>query len=603
MNRIYLTVTLLLSAAAASAQYNPTIDVEGKYKPDIIIRDRIGMFPEKLRLDPQKSTLQFDTRGVVTDFLPMAVPMEASGWNDTRAPFPRHGYVQLEAGSWLDARLNAGYRFVTNRSTMAGVYLRYNTTSLWKPKISDLFADVKRNLHDGDLGFYIRHKASTGVFNALVNYNLAYFNYFGFAPEYVGKTIRSDEPTQTFNGVDIRASWSSDKELDFRYHAGADIRYSAMRRGYAALGENFRGSREVWVSPAFGFSYSRNGRSSFGLDLKGDFVSYTGGTSMISAYQICDRPGAYGNLALTPYYRLSTSSVDFTIGPRIDLTFNGRTPEAYFTGLTDGTPSKRASTFHIAPELRFSWHRRGVAVTLEALGGAELNTLASMRDLSIYCQPFVLNTTPTRSPLDAALHLGFGPFAGFSGELTAAYRIVSDRRAGGWFTPFLNGDAQSLATGYMALPGNNVSYDSHGLSLGLGLAYRYGKWLDMSLRGTWQKQDGRNSYWNGWDLPEVTLGAALAINPWRSLRIATDYELRACRHMALMQLDNNAGHTSVSNVTLPNHSSLSATLSYDILPNLQVKAEARNLLNRKQALLPGLPEPGITILGGLAFRF
>ena len=81
-----LTIPALLSALTASAQYNPTVEVEGTYKPEVILQDRVNTFPERLRLGNTDSRLDYDMDGVVTDFAPLGVPMPATGWNDTRAP-------------------------------------------------------------------------------------------------------------------------------------------------------------------------------------------------------------------------------------------------------------------------------------------------------------------------------------------------------------------------------------------------------------------------------------------------------------------------------------------------------------------------------------
>ena len=73
-----LTISALLSALTASAQYNPTVEVEGTYKPDIILQDRVNTFPERLRLGNTDSHLDYDMDGVVTDFAPLGVPMPAT---------------------------------------------------------------------------------------------------------------------------------------------------------------------------------------------------------------------------------------------------------------------------------------------------------------------------------------------------------------------------------------------------------------------------------------------------------------------------------------------------------------------------------------------
>lgn len=579
MKRIYILTLLTLGALPAAAQYNPTIEVEGKYKPDVIIQDRVNMFPERLKMTPTDSRLSYDTEGVVTDFTPFGVPMEATGWKATRNACRYKGYVGLDLGSWLDARLRAGYRFVSTQRTWAGIYLDHKSTSLWRPDIKSATrgdnSNPRREAYDETLGLYLRHEApGAGTLFGNIRYNLAYFNYFGYAG-------RDNTPTQTINDGLLNVLWQSERSKRFRYHAGADIRLITTRRGYApGCNAVWNGPMEITATPEFGFSYGRHDASSVGLDLSGDFVTYSGQNHLLKGNYAIDTPDTYGRFSVTPYYSYRHGSLELMAGPRIDMVFNA------------------GRAFNIAPDVRVNWGGRGIALSLQATGGTKLNTLGYMRDRTLYCQPYILNTDPTYSPLDAELRVGFGPFAGFKGEVFAGYRITRDRRTGGWYPSALNaGSSTASAAPYE----NNLGYNTSGYSVGMTLGYNYGRYIDLTVSGSWQPQDGKLSYWNGWDLPEVLLNARASTNPWRSLRLELEYDLRACRRPALLAKSSDG--VKINNIPMANHADLNFKASYDILPNLNVRLGMYNLLNRHQELLPGLPQPGLTVTGGVTLQF
>ncbi len=155
MFKRYIPAILIAAAGLpAMAQYDQDITVEGKYVPEFIPQDRIGLFPRPVKFPAEKSSLSYSLTGVNADFIPQAIPIPATGWNDTRRYSAARGYVELGLGSWLRSTLSAGYRFIDSRNTTVGIRLQHNSTSLWKPELSEAMADTRMWRYDESLGIY-----------------------------------------------------------------------------------------------------------------------------------------------------------------------------------------------------------------------------------------------------------------------------------------------------------------------------------------------------------------------------------------------------------------------------------------------------------------
>lgn len=577
----YVAAVALMCAPAAYAQYNPTINVEGRYKPEIILQDRVNTFPERVRMGALESRLEFDLDGVVTDFAPVGVPMPATGWNAGREEYPYRGYVGAAIGSWLDFRFNAGYRFVADRNTLAGVYLRHNSTSLWKPDLEKGVREYRRRMADQELGFYVRHlNPGSGMLDADLKYRVAYFNYYAYS----SGTYAGDEkaPTQTLNNVDFHLLWQSKGERRFQYYAGADVRYNGFRSYYELMRSPLKGNRETMIVPRLGVQYGFGNASAIGLDLGGDVVLYSGGRKDGNA----TGPDNYGRLTLTPYYKNQGDNVYLYAGPRIDMIFNN------------------GPFLRLAPDFRLGWHTRGIAMELTAGGGTELNTLYSDVEQSLYCFPAIYDAEPVYVPLEAGLKFAFGPFAGFRAEISGKFRrALGQHIDGGWYQPFLG------AYGAMNEPGSamypvyrGTTLNMYGVQMGLRLSYEYGRYFGIEAAANYQPQEGKKGYFNGWDLPEATGHIKVRSNPWTTLNFGVDWNIRACRRPLLAY--GNGMDYELRTVHMKNWSSLDFSASYDILTNLTVEFEVRNLTNRlHQEWIPGLPTPGITVHGGLMLQF
>ncbi len=608
--------TLILVAASlpVMAQYDQDISVEGKYVPEFIPRDRIGLFPRPVKFPADKSTLSYSLNGVNADFVPQAIPIPAIGWNDTRSYSTARGYVDLGLGSWLESTFSAGYRFIDTRTTTVGIRLQHNSTSLWKPEISTATVDTRMWRYDESLGIYGSHIFDgRGRLDAAIDYHIGNFNYYGYAPYITNiSTLGSvDAPTQTLNDVSAHVGWSSPAALDnITWHAAAGAHYFGYRRYYlpdvsGIDPQALTGGRETHVNIDGGVNFPTSTKSSLGIDLGADILSYGGYESRGSFSPVgdaFDAPDTYGMVSLTPYYRFNRSRLDIRVGARIDLSFNA------------GTEENRYKTFHIAPDVTLDYNSGPVAIYLHLLGGSRLNTLANGYEQDYYQASALFETRPIYTPLDAEFGASFGPFSGFHAGLRVAWRASRNEKMGGLYQLFLNHanpDGLDFVTEsddheftYDYSPEN--FYNISGFSFGINMGYDAGRYFKIDAEGTYQPQDGKKGYFNGFDRPRWTANATLTTNPWSTLKFSIGFDYRGDRAYAMQSY--NAGSTPLNGgpvvmCAIPDLMSLNIGVSYGITDNFNVWIQGDNLLNRTNWYGLALPEPGIRLAAGFGITF
>lgn len=619
-------ISLILLAASfgyASAQYDQSIAVEGKYVPEYITHERIGMFPKPVRFDLEKSSLQYSMGGVDANFTPQAVPIQATGWQSTRDFYDHRGYFELGVGSWLQSTVSAGYRFIDNRKSALGVRFQHNSTSLWNPRLSD-FIDSKMWRYDEAIGLYGHHVFDgAGRLDAAFDYHLGIFDYYGFAPASFSTDFLSPQrsgsgdikaPTQTRNDISARIGWRSAPGIHkFSWSAEAGVRYFGYRRFYFPQVDNIcpstTGGRETDVNLKGSLSYPTSGKSSIGLSLQGDVIGYAR-PEWRSGYDPdlnLPHPDTYGMVSLTPYYKFTKSRLNIMLGAKIDLAFNA------------GFENDRYGTFHIAPNVRLDFDGGPVKLYLYALGGSKLHTMVAGYENDYYQIPRLGNTTPTYTPLDAKGGLTFGPFSGFHAGFDIAFRTSRNQYFGGLYTPFLNNVNQ-----YDAIPdqyrlpseidGHPVEYsfvpgslsNLTGFSFGINTGYDAGRYFKIAAEGRYQHQNGRAGYFNGYDRPEFTASISAETNPWNTLKFKVSYDLRAMRMLPVMGRFTDVPDMDTRPIgmwRLPNVSMLNFGASYAFNENFNVWIQADNLLNRRIWYMPGVPEPGIRLAAGIGLYF
>lgn len=601
MNKICMTLLAIGGVLTCSAQshLSENVAVDGRYLPEVVRTERLPLGLTALTPDFNITPLPGITSGRPVDFSPVLYPMTATVSGGDR-PRVMRGYVDASLGSWLDGRLLAGVPIVTQDNLSLGARIDFLTTSLYHPE-GTLY---RRNRQDGTIGLDLAwREPHGGVLSADMQYRLAWFNYTLLKPE--SENILSPEsagqlsdPTQTVNDAAIRLSYTSDSGAPLRWHAGAAMRYF----GYRALPDFFfaadydgdrRATRETLISLLGGVEGDAGMASIdgiWGIDGRATLATSSG----------LHHPAGNGLLSLRPHWSMSRHGWQVKIGAKLDFTFNQSAPYVIYEPTDNGTLPRygreRFSALHMAPDCSASWGNGTVGVRFEALGGVEMQTIATLADRDLYAAPLMTGSLPAYTPADLRVGFSLTPARGLSMTLEGRWKTTRHIYAGGMWTALL----QSAALIEMPTEGEYRStyYNLHGYSVALTAEWKRYRWLEATAEATWQPQKGATGWWNGYDRPEWTAGITLATNPWRTLRIEGGWQLRAKRSVTLSDALDMTG-----TVPLRNISDLSLGVSYAFTPRFSIGVTLDNLLNRKTELAPCLISEGFTATGGVRFLF
>lgn len=625
LNKLYLGAALSLSfmgSIPAGAQLHESISVEGKYVPEIIRVDRINMFPKAINPSLGIVPLDYESGGVEAAFSPSLMTMPATGWGSYRSVSRNPGYLELGVGSWLNSTLSAGYRFVDNASTLAGIRLQHNSTSLWKPKLSEETADVTQFRYDESIGFYASHVVKGyGRLDAAIDYHVGCFNYYGIfnplpAPE---ESVKA--PEQTLNDFSLKLDWMSliSPSSGMSYRASARVRHFAYRALPLPVewgGGKAKGNRETDIELSGGIRMPWDNGSSIGMDADLNVLVY-GGPENVFTYDrgagtreyTLNRPDNYGMLTLTPYYRFNRDLIEIRLGADVDLAFNA------------GPDGNRYSLFHIAPDVKFALQTGQFGMFLNILGGSRLNTLAALYQYDYYMMPALAGTRPTYTPIDATLGFNVGPFSGFSLGVEGSFRSSKNVPLGGWYQAWMNyggapvpgidGDSQITSRDRMLYSLDSDGINLNGVSVGGYISINPSEVFSFKAKASAQPQNGEKGYFNGYDRPKVTVDIDATVKPVSQLRISAGFDYRGKRRIYTRAVTDlpDAGVTgagpkgTLCGMNLADLSLLNLAASWDFSDSFSIWMQADNLLNRKDEVLPMLPVQGITFAAGLKVLF
>ena len=548
-----LIFPLMLSVLPAFGQnrLDASVNVDGKYLPEIIRMERIGTFPVSVDTDIPFHGLDYSLKGVTADFSPLSTPLSATAWGLSDGRSPQRGYLDFSLGSWLNSNLSAGYRIIKDEKTSLSTRLQFNSTSLWKDNELSraLSSSDSRQRYDGVIGFdFTRRFSDTDWLAADVQYHLGAFNYYGLSE------------SQTLNDFALRASWNSAAgEDNLNWNVGAGVRYFGYRSGGYI---SDKGTRETSVNVGGGILMPWSSGSALSLDADLDLMVYA---------DALVRPDNYGMVTLTPAYSFSRGKTLIRVGADVDLTFNA------------GEEGNRYALFHIAPDCRLMTDLGRVRLALDVTGGSEKNTLANQWGSDYYQSPVLLTTRPVYTPFDGRLELSFGPFTGFSFSLWGEYKISRGVFMGGGYLPML----------YQNVPADALRYNLHGFSTGMRLNWKPASAFALEAYGSYQPQNGSTGFFNGLDRAKGIVGVTTDIRPFDRLLLNINYELRCGRSFTFVNSE-----TRMSNLSM-----LGAEIRFSITDNFYLGAQGCNLLNRRNVLSPSNPSEGIVILGTLGLKF
>lgn len=617
---LFLLPCLGMTASALGQELSGSLTATGDYQAEIRSHSRLSGLPQRLLTQVPEGSLP-----VAVDALPVTVApgLETLPATDSGLTLPRRypGYVSLTAGSYLNASLSAGYRFVQTDRTTLGAWLQHNSSSLFRPDTeAPAPAEAPRKkLYDETLSLYGSHLfEGYGLLSASATYRLGYFNYYSSAADPEGQPMKA--PTQTLNDFLLTARWQG-RRYTRSWFVNADLKYRYFgyrsfyspdelvhEDGGAAPLHAVRPPRENDIQLGATLGYTTYSSGAIALDVRLREIVFCHPHTAYDIASHVTRPFAsplsemkpYGVATLTPSYFLTRDNWSLRAGARVDLSWN-------VVSATD------FSTVHVAPDVAVSYAAPKATVYLSATGGVEPNTLASRSELNMYQSPALVNTLPQYSPLKAEIGVRLGDFSGFSAGVHAAYAIADNTPLTGWYPYWLAG--QDFAPGQMAE--NMATMSLKGFSLGADVEYSLGYLLSVSGSMTYQRQSGKDGWFNGPDRPRWTADLGAEVTPLKGLAVGASYRYRGVRRIYLAegQVDRAAysqvpyhnfgdpDETQAISRRLPDIYDLGVHARYTLRDRFTFSAAVDNILGCDDRLNPLMPTEGLSITGGVSILF
>lgn len=620
-NRILFLLPCLGMAAATMAQeLSGSLTATGDYKAEIRAHSRLSGLPHRLQTQVPEGSLPVATDGLPVDVTPGLETLPASGAGLT-LPKRYPGYVSLTAGSYLDASLSAGYRFLQTDHTTLGAWLQHNSSSLFRPETEALSAAEapRKKLYDETISLYGSHLfGDEGMLSAAATYRLGYFNYYSSALTPGGEPVQA--PTQTLNDFVLAADWQAsrftgsmfvDADLRYRYFGYRGFYYPDM---FAPEGRTrlcrVKPPREndIQLGATVGYTTWSSGTVALGMRVR-EIVYCHPHTAYDAASQVTapfvsplgGEAQPYGIASLTPSYSLKGGNWSLRAGVRVDLSWNVLSDTDF-------------SAVHVAPDVAVSYAGPKVTAYLRATGGVEPNTLASRSELDMYQSPAILNTLPQYSPLNAEIGVRLGDLSGFSAGVHAGYAIADNTPLTGWYPYWLAG-REFADAGHKV--GDMSTMSLKGFSLGADMGYKLGSLLSVGAAVTYQRQSGEAGWFNGPDRPRWTADLSAEVFPIKGLAVGADYRYRGVRRLYLSEdmragypaygmPDHNFGDSEADTFIfkrLPDICDLGVHARYTLADRFTFSAAVSNILGSDARLHPLMPVEGIKITGGISVLF
>ena len=589
--QIFSIILIFMGVSApisAQEQLNESLVVEGDFDAKIQHQNRVGVSPARLEVVLPKPSLPFASAGVPTEEQPGFFALPVTGWKVTRSYSDYKGYVDLGIGSYLNIVGSAGYRFVDTEKFVLGAMLQHNSSSLFSP-VSYVWPEENENLpdkatrkrSDTRLAVYGSHDFGIGKLAAEIGYHYGNFNYYGVNQNMVSNYGKI--PTQHLNDLRLNIGWSAEMErYELSYNVAVNYNYFGYANGYEydmKTISDVKTQKENRLTLSGCVDKRIKGGSSVGINAVADMMLYSDNEELFQADD-------YANIRLAPYYRFSTNGINLLAGANIDITTTTKT----LTLFKDSEPDFKG--VHLSPNLRFEWVKNRFGLYAHALGGVELNTLASNYHLDYYQSSLLSSTKPVYSPIDGCVGVRLRPFKGFAADLSVAYKITNNVPLGGLFFYDLSSLMQSF----------NGNIDIKGFSFAADLKYEISDRGSVEFRGSYQPQNKGKGYFNGYDRPRWVLDTKATARVWNSLKLSVGYQYRGVRNIYAMQSENTGNGYNA--IRLDDVYLLNLGVSYTLLGDrLTLWGQANNLLGSTAGLSPLFENEGFNFMLGIGLNF
>ena len=604
---IIFSICLAIGAPLFGQGLHKEINVEQEIVP--VKRDaaRITILPT-LQLPPvSRPQLAFSNRVVTTRVPNSITTLEPVAYGENLFSSPYRGYVALGLGTPLfNGALSAGYCILNTDRTRLSAWGQYD-------------GDIYTRKVDGEKQYWRDHTASLGLDLHQAVGKKSFLNV-GTDYTYGYHTIPTswDSFSQSISRFNLSALFSSRSQsldwsaaLRYRHFGFYNVDAPQLMRIIASYPGTefpirpfvpgvsteiqFPSTGETEVYPIDGgnpvrqnlFGASLTGKLSFGenttlsLDADADFLHTNGHRTPLYPYTDLDNVTVKGSktsglISLTPHLDCSSQTLRARIGAKIDLSVNS------------------GRVFHIAPEASVAWTpSQIVGFEVKARGGSELNSVASLYDITPY-----LNSSMAYSqshiPYAFDGRVTIGPFLGANLEFFGGYAKAND-----WLMP-VSGD------GYLG----GAVFDRVDLSawhVGAALGYEYRKILSARISYETAPHSYDHSFYEWRDRARHVVDASLKVRPIEPLQLTLGWQFRAGRRDYFMT-DNLSSPSDIALYTpqarsLGCVSNLSLGASYTVSEPLTIFVRGENLLNRHYLHIGDRYSQGINFLIGASLKF
>lgn len=560
-SRISLLPLFILSTASVSAQgLHQQIKVEREIIPVKREASRLNILPQ-LQLSPLPPTQLNYSDKVITANVPNTFTMLAPvAWGEKLYTSPYRGYLAFGVGApTAVATVSAGYKALDSDRTRLSIFGQYDgdiyTSKYQSPGVAD--RTLYWRDHTATIESTLSHAVgSRSSIDAGADYTYAYHNI----------PLLDSSFGQNSSRAGIKAGFNSRND-SYSYRIGLNYRHfgfyhqSIHNQAVAdILDHGFKPLRQNLFGADITGSTSLSESSSVALDVDASFLRT--GVSATPDFALDDEliraASTRGLIRFTPHYDYKSSTVHARLGAELDLSIN------------DGR------IFHIAPEASLAWTpTQYTGFEIKAIGGAELNSLASLFEVTPYLNPY-LSYGLSHIPFNIDARISLGTIFGGSIEFFGSYA-----KADSWLMPALS----------PSLPGGALfeATDISAFRFGTALAYKYRNSLSARVTYETAPNSYSHSYYAWRDRSRHVVKAQLELRPISPLTFTAGWEFKAGRRIfetvAIPVGDPDAVNPLVTYIHTPHSlgciSNLSLGGAYALSPSFTIFARGENLLSRR----------------------
>lgn len=531
---------------AASAQTTPadsimnrTVVVEQQYNPDIVDAQKINAVPKVTEITVSPKAVEYDNNMMPAKTIPAGI-MNPYTAEETQNDAYK-GYVRFGYGIQGNLDIRANYLMTPTTADKLNVLFDMGGRS---GKLHKVGEEGKWKSH------YYRTQAAANYVHQFKKLDMdiaadVSLSNFNNSPQYPS----SDKQKRFTAGAGHIGFASTSDELPVQFtaetnlmlysRAHPEISASALKETLVRTKANITGS--IAEEQTIGLALTMNNRFLNGYK---DYKDYT-------------------TLLLNPYYVLGSDNWKLHLGLNVDVAMS------------------YGDKFNLSPDVTASYtFAQSYVLYAQATGGRIMN---DFRRLEIYnphaaLPQFQVNDSYER--INAMLGLKASPATGLWFNIYGGYQDIKDDLLA--VSDRIIGLPETLLHIYYHTNTNNV----YG---GANVSYNYKDAFRMNLNAKYQHWDD-NPLMQHMLKPEMTLEAQAAFSPTNGLNIHLAYQ-----YIQRTKPDSGKRPDAVNNLT--------AGFDYQLLKGVSIYARAHNILNSKYSYYLGYMDQGISVLGGLSFRF